>query len=216
MTKRKLVLPDTAHLSADTSGRLCAPSATRNLEPIRQQLEPLLPDHGRVLELASGTGQQIAALAQAHPNLEWQPTDLEPDRIDSIQAWRAGCAVPNLLEPLALDAAGAWPSELSNFDLIFVVNLFHLVTTSDAEGVIAGIGGALVPGGVFFAYGPFMNGKAYRSEGDAAFDHSLKSRNSEIGYKDQYWMGEKLTQYGFTVEAVHEMPANNLALVARL
>lgn len=216
MTKKKLVLPDSPHLHADQAGRLCAPSAARNLAPIRDKLDPLLPDAGKVLELASGTGQQITALAEAHPNIIWQPSDLDPERLASIRAWQQGYSASNLNPPVALDVAGPWPASLTGFDLIYVVNLFHLIPKADAVAAIASASRALGQGGVLFIYGPFIDNGTYRSDGDRSFDHSLRRQNPDIGYKDRVWMEAQFTRHGMTLDSIHDMPANNLVLVARL
>ncbi len=216
MTGRKLVLPDDPHLKRRGDGRLSAPSAERNLAPIRARLEPLLPARGHVLEIASGTGQQIAALAGAHPHITWQPTDIDPVRLASIAAWRAAHKGTNLLPPLQLDAAGDWPQELTGHDLIYAVNLFHLIPKQAARRALAGAKGALKAGGALFIYGPFTENGRYRSRNDAVFDRTLRDHDPQIGYKDRAWMGAELTALGLTTEAIHEMPANNLALVGRL
>ena len=216
MTNRKLILPDSPHLSEDDNGRLCAPSATRNLVPIRLRLDPLIPKRGKVLELASGTGQQITSLAKDFPDTEWQPSDLDKDRLSSIRAWRDSYAGPNLLTPVSLDVAGEWPKALSGFDLIFVVNLFHLITEENAYSTIRSAAAALSGGGHFFVYGPFKEGQNYRSAGDRTFDASLQSQNPDIGYKDCRWMRAQMEAAGLSQVMTHEMPANNLALVAAL
>lgn len=53
-----------------------SPAADRNREPILAALRPLLAEHGRALEIASGTGQHIAYFAAQLPGWHWQPTDL--------------------------------------------------------------------------------------------------------------------------------------------
>ncbi len=82
-----------------------APAAQRNVEPIIEVLREWLPAEGLVLEIASGTGEHAIAFAQAFPRLDWQPSDIHPDALASITAWREECLLPNLLAPLPLDAA---------------------------------------------------------------------------------------------------------------
>ena len=210
MANRTPALPDSRYLKEDAAGRLCAPSAERNLGPIREKLGPLLPRRGKVLELASGTGQQIAALAASHPGIEWQPSDIAAERLGSIRAWRDGHSGRNLREPVCLDAAGDWPGTLSGFDLILVVNLFHLISAAAAERVIAASAKARARRGVVFIYGPFMEGRACRSAGGEAFDASLRRQSPEAGYKDRFWMEERFAGAGLMVEASHDMPANDV------
>ena len=130
-----LRLPDSgAETTAD--GRRHAPSAARNAGPILEVLQSLLPPEGRMLELASGTGQHAAAFAAALPGWHWQPSDVNPENFASIAAWAAGSA-GRIAAPVALDAGRAgWAAEWGGFDACLVVNLLHLIPAPTAEAVI--------------------------------------------------------------------------------
>jgi hypothetical protein len=215
MTQPPLKLPDSGPMAnALPDGRLVAPSAKRNAAPIFERLAGYVPDSGMVLELASGTGQHIAALARMYPDVAWQPSDASDERMGSINAWRAHTGADNLRDPLLLDASGVWP-DFTNLRLVYLVNLFHLIPQDDAVAVIRGAAGALAAGGHFFVYGPFRTDGAFRSEGDAKFHASLNAQNPLIGYKDLEWMEAELCAAGLSLVAVHEMPANNLVIVAQ-
>lgn len=214
-----LKLPDSGpNTDALPDGRLSAPSAVRNAAPISERLAGYVPTQGVVLELASGTGQHIAGLAVQHPQVTWQPSDVSDQRMASVEAWRAHVGVANLRAPMLLDASGEWPVLEGAFDdvrLIYVVNLFHLISVVDAQAVIRGAAATLTAGGHFFIYGPFRTDGGFRSDGDAAFDASLKAQDLAIGYKDLEWMQAELVANGLSLVAVDEMPANNLVLVGR-
>ncbi|MBZ4688760.1 MAG: hypothetical protein JG765_11 [Cereibacter sp.] len=195
-------------------GRRLAPSAERNAEPILAllQAEGL---SGRLLELASGTGQHAARFAAALPRLDWQPSDVEPANLVSIQAWRAQAGVANLRPPVLLDAARpGWSTEWQGLDAILLVNLLHLIPAPTAATVLAEAARALSPGGKLLLYGPFLRDGKPTSEGDAAFDASLRAQDAAIGYKDLAWVTGHLAAAGLTARVV-EMPANNLMLIAR-
>ncbi len=51
------------------------------------------------------------------------------------------------------------------------------------------------------------------SEGDAAFDASLRAQDARLGYKDLGWVMEQLGAAGLGIQVV-PMPANNLMLIA--
>ena len=68
--------------------RRSAPAALRNREPIAEVLAEWLPERGLVLEIASGTGEHAAFFAERFPSLDWQPSDIHPDALTSIAAWR--------------------------------------------------------------------------------------------------------------------------------
>ena len=66
-----------------------APAAARNVGPIGDVLAEWLPPSGLVLEIASGTGEHALAFARRFPNLDWQPSDPDPEALASIAAWQA-------------------------------------------------------------------------------------------------------------------------------
>jgi len=215
MTQPPLKLPDTGPMTTTLpDGRLSAPSAIRNAAPIFERLAQYVPDGGMALELASGTGQHIAGLAQAHPDVAWQPSDLSDERMASVLAWRAHVGVANLRAPIQFDASGTWPA-WPDLGLVYVVNLFHLISQLDAKAVIGGAANGLAAGGHFFIYGPFRTDGAFRSDGDEKFHASLAAQDAAIGYKDLEWMEAAFCANGLSLVAVCEMPANNLVVVVR-
>ena len=214
---RRLDLPDTASVATPgDGGKLCAPSAERNAGPICDLVAAHGPATGRALELASGTGQHAVALARRLPDLDWQPSEPDAERRASIRAWAAEADLPNLRDPVEIDAARpGWSATHGAFDLVLLVNLFHLIPEDDARAIVAEVARALAPGGAFILYGPFMRGGELTSEGDARFHASLTAQDPAIGYKDDFDVTDWLHDAGLTLGALIEMPANNLAFVAR-
>ena len=208
---RKLTLPDAPTPGADR--RMQAPSAGRNAGPILDVLRAHAPARGRALELAAGTGEHAVAFSRAFPGLAWQPTDLDPERLASIEAWRQAEGPDNLLPPRALDAAHAgWAAAEGPVDMILLVNLLHLISDTEAEAVLAGIVRALGPDGTGFVYGPFLRDGEATSPGDAAFHASLRAQDPAIGYKDLAWVITRLRPLSTTIV---EMPANNLMVIVK-
>ncbi|MCK0141772.1 DUF938 domain-containing protein [Aliiroseovarius sp. F20344] len=202
----------TAHQHSDS--RLSAPSAARNLSPILEAMGPFVPKQGVALELASGTGEHIVEYARAFPDVIWQPTDIEPTRLNSIDAWRAEKGVQNMRMAQFLDAsAPSWRT--GPMSMIVTVNLMHLIDTQTARAVIAGVSRNLAPGASWFLYGPFRTGGAFRSEGDEAFHASLTAHDAQIGYKDLEKIEAWSAEVGLRQADLIEMPANNLAIVLR-
>ena len=214
---RRLNLPDTASIAnAGEAGRLHAPSAERNADAIRDLVKDHAPARGRALEIASGTGQHVVTLARALPGLAWQPSDVDAARRVSIDAWAAEAGLANIAPAIALDATAAgWANAHSGQDLILLVNLLHLISTPEARLLIRETAQALAPGGRFILYGPFLRDGETTSEGDARFHASLRAQDPEIGYKDDWEVIDWLHGAGLELVEVVEMPANNLAFVAR-
>ena len=86
-----------------------APAAERNERFILETFGPRLPSTGRVLEVASGSGQHAVAFARAYPTLEWVPSDPDPAARASIDAYRADYGGNNLLAAIDLDVHRTWP-----------------------------------------------------------------------------------------------------------
>lgn len=197
----------------DDPARLSAPAALRNAEHILNELQRLAPSQGRALELASGTGEHAIRLATALPGLIWQPTDVSPERLASIAAWRASVSCANLLVPRYLDAGTpGWGEAEGPVDLILVVNLLHLIPQASVETALRECAGALAPGGIACIYGPFLRNGVATSDGDAAFDARLRAEDANMGLRDVADIASLLLWAGLSHVDTVEMPANNLLL----
>ncbi|UWQ13732.1 DUF938 domain-containing protein [Aliiroseovarius sp. M344] len=195
-------------------GRLSAPSAARNMDPILSAIEPYVPRGGVALEIASGTGEHAVAFAEAFPDTIWQPTDIDPKRLNSIDAWRAKKGLLNMRVAQVLDAtAPSWST--GPFEMAVTVNLMHLIATPSAQAVVKGVARNLLPGGYWFLYGPFRTAGDFRSDSDRAFHATLTENDPAIGYKDIEVIEAWATEAGLYRVDLIEMPANNLVLVMR-
>ncbi len=194
--------------------RQFAPAAARNRDPILAVLRRVLPPQGLVLEVASGTGEHGVHMAAALPAIRWLPTDPSEEARASIAAWRAHAGPPNLLEPLALDAASDdWP--VSRADAVVCINMIHIAPWEAALGLIRGAARLLPAGGPLALYGPYRRGGAHTAPSNAAFDESLRSRNPAWGVRDLDDVEEAAAAADFSGAEVVEMPANNLIVVFR-
>ena len=207
-----LRLPDSgADISID--GRRHAPSAIRNQDAILDVLRVEAPANGKLLEIASGSGQHAAAGAKALPGLIWQPSDANPDNLASITAWAAHDPQPNLRAAVVLDAASpGWAKDWPAQDVVLIINLLHLIPTDIAQAIIANAARALGPSGKLMLYGPFLRDGQTTSDGDAAFDASLRAQDERLGYKDLAWVIAEFANANLTTR-ITQMPANNLMLI---
>jgi SAM-dependent methyltransferase len=191
-----------------------APAAARNREPILRVLRDYLPPSGLVLEIASGTGEHAAWYSSALPSLTWQPTDRDPEALESIAAWRDLTNTLNLLPPLLLDASAAtWP--VSQADVVVAINMVHISPWTATQGLIAGAARVLNPGGLLFLYGPFREGGVHTGAGNAAFDADLWARDPSWGIRDLDEITALAGRQGLTGPERIAMPANNLSVVFR-
>ncbi|MFY2825626.1 DUF938 domain-containing protein [Ruegeria sp. MALMAid1280] len=212
MTKRPL--PSNASVATEgQDGRLIAPAATRNAEALCDLLTQWAPTTGQALEIASGTGQHVSAFAQALLGLHWQPTEVEPDRRASIDAYATD--LPNVADAVALDAtAQGWHEAFADQNLIVLINLVHLISWQETQVLIAETAQALAPEGRFILYGPFKRSGQLTSDGDHRFHSALVQQDPEIGYKDDKDIAGWMAGQNLIVLDIVEMPANNLAFVA--
>lgn len=209
-------LPPTASVVAARDGtKLHAPAAERNAGTLCDLLMAHAPRHGQALEIASGTGQHVVQFAQALPDLVWQPTEVEPARLASVDAYACDAGLANLNPAHLLDATReGWHESVAPQDLIVLINLLHLISMPKAQTVLMETSRALSPGGVFILYGPFKRNGTLVSEGDRAFDSDLRRADPEIGYKDIAVIVPTLRACGFEPVDRIDMPANNLAFIA--
>lgn len=201
---------------ADTTegGKLFAPAAARNLAPLLDVLRAHVPPKGQALEIASGTGQHVVGFAEALPDLQWQPSDIDRARRASIDAYVAEAGLRNVAPAAALDAtAPGWGGLIGPFQVILLANLLHLISQAEAHCLLSEAATALASGGRMVIYGPFRRQGALVSEGDRNFDAALTSHDPEIGYKDAHDVIAWAAARGLGLVAEVEMPANNLSLV---
>jgi hypothetical protein len=212
-------LPPTASVTEDAgNGRLIMPAAERNKDAIATLVAQLLEDRteGQALELASGAGQHIVEHARRNPQIDWQPSEPNAEHRASIDLHISDSGLTNIRSAIPLDAtAPGWSATHVGQHLILLSNLLHLISTDETETLIREAGAALAPGGQLMLYGPFMRGGDLTSDGDRRFHAELTGANPKIGYKDDFDITDMIHASGMELTALIEMPANNLAFVAR-
>ena len=202
---------------APASGaRRSAPAALRNREPIASVLEEWLPTGGVVLEIASGTGEHSTFFADRFPNLEWQPSDVHPDALESIAAWRLESGLANVREPLWIDAS--WPADwpIERADAVLSINMVHISPWASALGLLDGAARVLKVGAPLILYGPWMKSDIATAESNLAFDSDLRRRDPAWGLRHVEEFAAAAKERRLSLDEVRSMPANNLMLLLRL
>ncbi len=205
----------------ESDGRLDAPAFHRNHEPLWSVLARHLTGRaGDVIEVGSGTGQHVVHFARQTPDLMWWPSDLNQRHLKSIEAWRRHSGLANIRSPLRIDLVEPdWCPELKDgrgpqdVTAIFCANVIHIAPWRVAEGLFAGAGRYLQPGGELFLYGPFKREGKHTALSNAVFDTSLREGNPEWGVRDLADVETLARSAGMVLTEVAEMPANNLTLV---
>jgi hypothetical protein len=213
-------MTETARIPAPSGPQRHAPATLRNRDAILAVLRGVLPAEGEVLEVASGSGEHCAFLAQALPGLRFQPSDPDPDARASIDAWCAG--LPNVAPALALDclaldgaarALAPWPALRAQ--AVLCINMVHISPWAATLGLLAGAAAALPAGAPLYLYGPYRQAGQPFAASNAAFDASLRDRNPAWGIRDLEAVAAAAAAQGFGPPAVTPMPANNLSVVFR-
>ena len=192
--------------------RRSAPAVSRNRDPIVEVLKEWLPESGLILEIASGTGEHVVYFANRFPHLEWQPSDIHPDALRSIAAWRAEAEFKNVREPIIVDASSSdWPIE--HADAVLSINMVHISPWKSALGLIHGAARILDPGAPLILYGPWLKDDVPTAPSNLDFDQDLKSRDPEWGLRRVEDFASAAAERGLMLDETREMPANNLMLL---
>lgn len=194
--------------------RRSAPAALRNREPISEVLADWLPASGKVLEIASGTGEHAVCFAERFPALDWQPSDIHPDALTSIEAWRKASGLQNVHRPLVIDAAsGKWPVERA--DAILSINMVHISPWESALGLLDGAARLLEPGAPLILYGPWLKDDVQAAQSNLDFDSELRRLNPKWGLRHVEEFAAAADERGLRHEETRAMPANNMMLLLR-
>ncbi|MFL5059927.1 MAG: DUF938 domain-containing protein [Xanthobacteraceae bacterium] len=196
-----------------TSGGLLAPAAERNKEPILAVLRRVLPERGKVLEIASGTGQHIVHFAKALSSLQWQPSDPDHTMHGSIARWIEHERLANVQPPIALNVSEPWP--VDHADAVLCINMIHIAPWQATLDLMAGAGRVLPAGGVLVLYGPYRRFGQHTADSNAVFDAQLRATDPQWGVRDLEAVLDVACRHGIGAQEIVAMPANNFTLVLR-
>ena len=131
-----------------------------------------------------------------------------------MRAWIAHKGLANVAAPVTLDArAEIWGVEESGlFDAVLSLNMIHIAPWAAAQGLFRGASRVLKPGGLLLLYGPFQENGVHNAPSNAAFDESLRARDSDWGVRDIRDLQKLANDNGLTLRERQAMPANNQLL----
>ena len=186
-------------------------AAEENKTVVLPVLEPRLKGVDQVLEIGSGTAEQIVYFAAQHPEVRWQASDLAAN-IPHIQARIADAALANLPDPVILDVSGdAWSSPPLQF--VYTSNTLHIMSWQAVACLLRGCAERLVAGGHLCVYGPFILDGAPLCDSNIAFDQHLRERDPLSGIRDTAAMREVAEPLGLLLQEQIAMPHNNHVLI---
>jgi hypothetical protein len=178
-----------------------SPSAQRNKQAIFTVLSHIVTEYLsspsangtkespvlRVLEIAAGCGVHTLYFATEFTRMgmdvQWHPTDPDPESRDSIRAWilqsdpdldRKDSATDrpriSIEQPtsLVLDSSGIVPETVdpqntsipkdASMDLLTCINMIHISPWTATVGLMKTARAKLRPGGILYLYGPYKVG----------------------------------------------------------
>jgi Protein of unknown function (DUF938) len=192
--------------------RLYAPATERNREAILSVLKSILPMQGKVLEIASGTGEHITFWAPYFPNITWQPSDPDPMHLASIEGWIAQLPAANILPPIQIDVTNqTW--SIDSVEVILCVNMIHIAPWEACLGLLQGAQSLLSKGGLLYLYGPFKQQGKHTAPSNETFDLSLRAQDPSWGVRDLEAVIDSAQKHDLHAQQVIPMPANNLSVV---
>ncbi|MEO0478018.1 MAG: DUF938 domain-containing protein [Planctomycetota bacterium] len=199
-------------LANEGDGRKYSPSAGRNRHDLVDALAIELPDSGRLLEIAAGTGEHAILAAERLPDWTWWPTDRNDEALESIRAWVAHAGHANLVEPAFLDLHSEWPCGEQSLDAIFASNLLHIAPIETTEALFEGAARHLRPGGALLVYGAFFLPDVEPVESNRQFDEDLRQTDPRYGVRELTDLTERSLARDLLAPSVRPMPNNNFLL----
>lgn len=188
-------------------------SADNNKSHILAELRKVLPNKGRVLEIASGTGQHAVYFSENLPGIEWHPSDMDLQTMGLEDRVRSE-ASNSLQVPILLNV-DKWPDLKNQFDAVFSANCVHIISESQVENYVLGVSESLKPGGLMLLYGPFKYDDEFTTPSNESFDGFLKKTYPGSGIRDFAWVNQLADRHGLHFILDTPMPANNQFMVWR-
>jgi cyclopropane fatty-acyl-phospholipid synthase-like methyltransferase len=176
-------------------------------------LRVLLPASGKVLEIASGTGQHVVHFAAALPRIYWQPTDFDATDLANIEAIRQTSGLANIATPVRLDVLQPnWAID-QDFDAILCINMIHISPWETTPALFAGAARHLRNSqGAVILYGPYREGGQHTAPSNEEFEQWLRAKDPRFGVRNLEDVEAEARHHGFRRPHLARLPANNLLL----
>jgi hypothetical protein len=187
-----------------------APATSRNREPIRSILSPLLQDLNSVFEIASGTGEHVAWLAKEFSNITWYPSDVDLQNLKIIDAYNVNNQ--NVRSASFIDATKPWLVD-QPVDLVMCINMIHISPWNATSGLFTNSHPNVAKNGKLYVYGPFNQNGRFTSQGNERFHYGLQNQNPEWGLRDIESVVDIAKSAGWSLDNEVDMPANNKSLI---
>lgn len=203
--------------------KLVISAAECNKQPILEVLlNHIIPDSTpvSVLEIGSGTGQHLVHFAAHFPLATFQPTDIDPEYLKSIQAYineyEVNAFTKNVRSPLVVDVLSSSTNNLHDhsFDFVYCSNLIHITPIECTRGLFRLAERVLKVDGSLITYGPYglPNGGRLTPESNRRFHAYLRMQNPEWGVRGIDELSSIAHEHQMELKQIFNMPENNKIL----
>ena len=106
------------------------------------------------LKSQAARASTLSILREVSRDLVFQPSDRDPDALQSVAAWVKATRVANVRAPVVLDASQSpWP--IASADGIICINMVHISPWDATLGLLRGAAAILPPTAPLYLYGPY-------------------------------------------------------------
>ena len=184
----------------------------KNKKPILEVLKEIIsPENRHLLEIGAGTGQHAIYFASHFRDLNWTISDIASRQYDLKQLIYKE-KLKNIHGPIEFEIGKTlFPRE--DFDLIFLANVFHIISWKLIKTLIKTFGKSLKEGTQVLVYGPFNYEGAFTSSGNKQFDKNLREKDPLSGIRSFEDVKKVMEKNGLFLGKDYEMPANNRLLL---
>jgi SAM-dependent methyltransferase len=201
--------------------KLVITAAECNKEPILNiLLDNIIPASTPVsiLEIGSGTGQHIVHFAAHFPLATFQPSDIDPNYLKSIQAYideyEINAFTKNVLSPISVDVLSSTTINNQSFDFIYCSNLIHITPIECTQGLFRLAEQVLKSEGSLITYGPYglPDDGRITPESNRRFHAYLQKQDSKWGLRGINELAKIANDHHIELKQIFDMPVNNKIL----
>jgi len=186
----------------------------KNRDALVDVLGRIVRAPGVVLEIGAGTGQHAVYFAAQLPSITWVPSEKDAALVESIGAWRAEAALPNLRAPRQIDVThDEW--DAPPLSVVLAIDLAHATPWAVTVGLITGAARVLPAGGDLLLHGPFRRGAAPLPRALEELDAAVRRQAPYLGVRDLDEVTSVAASRGLRAAGVHELPGHNVMAVFR-
>jgi len=187
------------------------PSEEINKEAILEILKKYFTGKGRLLEIGSGTGQNILYFAQHFKLIQWIASDI-PDNHKRMEQSFKEAKLKNVHGPEVLEIGiDDFPKGIFNY--AFTANTLHIMSWKENKTLFKLLGKRLREGSLVFFYGPFNYNQKFTSTSNEELDKWIRDKDAKSGIRNFEDIKQKMEKVGFKILKDYDIDTNNKLIV---